>query len=147
EKLTALDEIGTDPERVTFRYYEELPDVLAGLFPKGHQFDFPRDSLRPLPGDPARGYFNKPLHSAFSRAPYLHNASVLTLKELINLADRKPVFFRGENRYDVEAVGLSSPDEKAAKAGDPRLYFRFDTRIAGNANRGHDYPWPRAEVK
>jgi hypothetical protein len=147
EKLTPLDRIGTDPERVTFRYYEELPDVLAGLFPRGHQFDFPRDSLRPLPGDPTRGYFNKPLHSAFSRAPYLHNASVLTLKELINLADRKPVFFRGENRYDVAAVGLSSPDEKDFKSGDPRLYFRFDTRVAGNSNRGHDYPWPRAEVK
>src|SRR5262249_25308728 len=147
ETLTPLDKTGTDPERVTSRYSEELPDVLAGLFPKGHQSDSPRDHLRPLPGDPTRGYFNKPLHSAFSRAPYLHNASVLTLKELINLADRKPVFFRGENRYDVEAVGLWSPEEKDYKVGDPRLYFRFDTRVSGNSNRGHDYPWPRVEVE
>jgi mono/diheme cytochrome c family protein len=147
ETLTPLDRIGTDPERVTFRYYDELPDTLAGLFPEGHQFDFPRDALRPLPGDPTRGYFNKPLHSAFSRAPYLHNASVLTLKELIHLAERRPVFLRGENRYDVEAVGLSSPDARDPGAAVPRLYFRFDTRVAGNSNRGHDYPWPRAEVE
>src|SRR5205823_304751 len=126
ETLTLLDRIGTDPERETFRYYEELPDTLARLFPQGHPFQFPRDALRPLPGDPKRGYFNKPLHSAFSRAPYLHNASVLTLKELIHLAERKPVFFRGKNHYDAGAVGLESPDEKGHQATDPRLYFRFD---------------------
>ncbi len=146
-ELTPLDQIRTDPERVTFRYYEELPDVLAGLFPKGHEFDFPRDELRPRPGDPTRGYLNKPLHSVFSRGPYLHNASVLTLKELIHLEDRRPVFFRGANPYDIEALGLWSPREGDPKAGTPPFYFRFDTRAAGNSNRGHDYPWRRQDVQ
>jgi hypothetical protein len=89
---------------------------------------------------------NKPLHAAFARAPYLHNASVLTLKALINLEDRRAVFFQGENPYDPAALGLTSPREEEWKEGDPKYYFRFDTRVQGNSNAGHDYPWPRGEV-
>ncbi len=48
-ELIALKEIGTDPERVTFRYYEEVPDVLSTYFPKNHPFDFPREELRRSP--------------------------------------------------------------------------------------------------
>ena len=143
-ELTLLAEIKTDPERVTFRYYEQLPDVLATLFPKQHRFDFPRDELQPAPGDPKRGYINKPLHSVFSRAPYLHNASVLSLKALINLEDRQKVFIRGHNTYDPETLGLSAPTDH--KADDYRLYFRYDTGVPGNSNAGHDYPWPREDV-
>jgi mono/diheme cytochrome c family protein len=152
DKLTLLQEIRTDPERVTFRYFEELPDALATWFPANSPFDFPRDVLRPAarksPDDPVeRGYINKPMTSMFSRAPYLHNASVLTLEELINLADRKPVFYRGANSYDTAAVGLSSPGEKDHDPNDKKLYFRFDTAVPGNSNKGHDYPWTREEVR
>jgi hypothetical protein len=31
---------------------------------------------------------------------------------------------------------LLSPDTVSV-----RDYFRYDTRVAGNGNRGHDYPW------
>jgi hypothetical protein len=162
-KVVPLAEIGTDPERVLFRYYEEIPDELSRAFPSSHRFDFPRDKLRPWPPEApivyppdkataerlaqTRGYINKPLVAAFARGPYLHNASVLTLRELINLDERKPVFFRGENLYDADAVGLASPTEEQYRKGSfPTLYFRFDTRDPGNSNRGHDYPWPRSEV-
>lgn len=147
--LTLLADIKTDPERVTFRYYEEIPDALSARFPKNHPFDFPRSELRPAPGDPKRGYWNKPIPSAFSRAPFLHNASVLTLKELIHLDDRKTIFFRGENLYDPEALGLHSPSPDHGKPpkSASKLPFQFDTRVPGNSNRGHDYPWPREDVK
>jgi hypothetical protein len=138
-QLTLLADIKTDPERVTFRYYEEIPDALSATFPKNHPFTFPRDELRPTPGDPKRGYLNKPIPSAFSRAPFLHNASVMTLRELIHLEERQVVFLRGENLYDPEALGL-----KSLPAG--KLRFRFDTRVPGNSNLGHDYPWPREAV-
>src|SRR5262249_33804683 len=151
DKLTLLKDIRTDPERVTFRYFEELPDALSTYFPPNNPFDFPRDALRPpprkSPDDPVeRGVINKPMTSMFSRTPYLHNASVLTLKELINLDDRKPVFYRGANTYDTAAVGLAAPGEKDHDPNDKKLYFRFDTAVPGNSNKGHDYPWARDDV-
>ena len=77
-----------------------------------------------------------PVDGAFLRAPYLHNASVLTLAELINLEPRRTEFYRGRNTYDIERVGFHSPS-----ARDDQRYFRFDTAAPGNSNSGHDYPW------
>lgn len=129
--------LGTDAERVTFRYYEELADHLVAYFPEKHALRPKREDLRPGPLGTVRGYINKPLDSAFARAPFLHNASVLTLAELINLKPRRPLFYRGDNLFDVVDVGLATP-----AAPDARRYFRFDTSERGNSNRGHDYPWP-----
>jgi len=150
--LVPLAEIKTDPERVSFRGFEELPDKLSAYFPKTHPFQFPRDGLRPpvrkSPNDPVqRAFINKRMHAMFSRTPYLHNASVLTLAELINLVDRKTVFYRGQNEYDVKLVGLKAPNEKEHDPNDRRAYFRFDSSLPGNSNRGHDYPWTREDVK
>jgi hypothetical protein len=147
-QLTLLSNIQTDPERVTFRYFEDIPNKLSDYFPQGHPFDFPRNELRPKQRqDPqeevVRGYINKPMPSMFSRAPYLHNASVMTLAELIHLVPRKVVFFRGANEYDPELVGLKAPEKDPANR---RLYFQFDTAAPGNSNKGHDYPWTREEV-
>ncbi|MBV9946516.1 MAG: hypothetical protein JOZ69_06690, partial [Myxococcales bacterium] len=77
-----------------------------------------------------------PIHSAFSHAPFLHNGSVLTLAELINLRPRRDVFYRGRNNYDPVAAGLAASAEPDAKR-----YYRFDTHRQGNSNAGHDYPW------
>jgi hypothetical protein len=152
--IIPLSEIGTDPERVTFRYYGELAGLvhahldvhrqgapyIAIARHKRHPFAFDRMEIYPLPGEEedmeARGYIAGPLDGAFLRAPYLHNASVLTLAELINLEPRREVFYRGRNLYDLERIGYLSP----AKA-DARHYFTFDTTTIGNTNSGHDYPW------
>jgi hypothetical protein len=145
-QMTPLAEVRTDKERVSFRGFEEVPDKLAVYFPKDHPFDFPRDTLRPAPRknpqDPVeRAFINKRMHSAFSRAPYLHNGSVLTLRELINLEPRRDTFYRGANDYDTNRVGLASPGKP-----DADHYFLFDTAVPGNSNKGHDYPWTREEV-
>ena len=97
--------------------------------------------MRPLPpgapGYPSvNGYISYPLEAVFSRAPFLHNGSVPTLAELINLQSRRDVFYRGNNLYDVNWVGLIVPDKP-----DERRYFRYDATARGNSNRGHDYPW------
>jgi hypothetical protein len=132
--------IGTDPNRVAFRHYGELPERLYLLFPSSHPFHFERDEMLPSEADKddmtKRGYVNQPMDSMFLRAPYLHNASVLTLAELINLKKRRDVFYRGDNRYDPVDVGFSSPDQP-----DATHYFKFDTSLPGNSNKGHDYPW------
>ena len=83
------------------------------------------------------GYITGPIDSAFSRAPYLHNASVLTLAELINLKPRRNFFYRGRNLYDTRDLGYKSPGSP-----DTSVYFPFDTSLRGNSNKGHDYPWP-----
>ena len=137
--IIPYEEIATDPRRVTFRYFDELPQQIFEVFqnyPGDHPFKFPREELRPGPLGTRKGYITKPLNSVFARAPYLHNASVLTLAELINLRPRRAVFYRGQAIYDPENVGLLSPD-----APDKIHYFKFDTSLDGNSNLGHDYPW------
>ena len=109
-------------------------------FPAKHPFHFPRDKIRPEPGQEnnlaIRGYVNSPMDGIFLRGPYLHNASVLTLAGTINLKKRRDVFYRGRNDYDPVDVGFLSPD-----APNRNSYFKFDTSMRGNSNKGHDYPW------
>lgn len=139
-EVIPLSEIGTDPERVMFRHYGEMPDALYAYFPKEHPFAFDRGDVFPQPENAGnlsiRGYVAGPIDGAYLRAPFLHNASVLTLAELINLEPRRPAFYRGWNTYDTERAGFASPS-----ARDKLRYFRFDTSAPGNSNAGHDYPW------
>jgi hypothetical protein len=136
-EIAPLDQIKTDPERVTYRYYDRLSDKLYAFFPDGHPFKFKREDLRPGPAGNIAGYINAPIDSAFSRAPFLHNASVLTLAELIGLKPRRNVFYRGANAYDPLDVGLESPTQS-----DSIHYFKLDCSKPGNSNQGHDFPWP-----
>jgi hypothetical protein len=148
-QVTPLAQIGTDGERVLFRHYGELAGRLFGLLPDKHPFHFARADIWPQPGEEddvaGRGYVNAPLDGMFMRAPYLHNASVLTLAELVNLKKRRNVFYRGRNSYDPVDLGYRSPETP-----DARIYFKYDTSVRGNSNKGHDYPWayddPRRDV-
>ena len=136
EQVIAADKIGTDPERVSFRYYDILGDVMYEHFPPGHPLKPKREDIRPGPLGRTHGYITTTLESVYARAPYLHNGSVNTLAELLNLKPRRPLFYRGDNIYDPTDVGLIAPDQP-----DPKRYFQFDTTRPGNSNRGHDYPW------
>jgi hypothetical protein len=136
DEVVPIEEIGTDPERVNFRYRDTLPDSLVAYFPERNPLRPKREDLRPGPLGTTRGYLNTPIHSAFSHVPLLHNGSVLTLAELINLRPRRPVFYRGDNLYDPDDAGLIAADKP-----DVRRYYRFDTQKVGNSNAGHDYPW------
>ena len=119
-----------------FRFYEELPDALVAGFPNKHPLRPRREDLRPGPRGKVHGYLNAPIHAVFAHAPYLHNGSVMTLAELINLRPRKTLFYRGDHLYDPQDAGLLAPER-----ADTRHYFRFDTGKLGNGNYGHDYPW------
>jgi hypothetical protein len=83
------------------------------------------------------GYANAPLDGLWLRAPYLHNGSVPTLADLLEPADRRPkIFYRGYDVYDAVRMGfVSTVAEEGA-----RKYFRYDTRLSGNGNQGHDGP-------
>jgi hypothetical protein len=82
------------------------------------------------------GYANHPLDGIWLRAPYLHNGSVPTLRDLLSPAAQRPTtFFRGYDVYDRRSVGFVStvPEEGG------RQFFLYDTAQPGNSNSGHEY--------
>jgi mono/diheme cytochrome c family protein len=81
------------------------------------------------------GYANSPLDGVWLRAPFLHNGSVPTLRDLLEPAANRPkIFYRGYDVYDPKRVGFIT--SIATEGG--RKYFRFDTSLPGNGNAGHE---------
>jgi cytochrome c peroxidase len=81
------------------------------------------------------GYVNMPLDGIWLRAPYLHNGSVPTLRDLLKRADDRPQeFYRGNDVYDSKNVGFLSTVENDSGG---RKFFLYNTTIPGNGNRGH----------
>src|SRR4029077_15401084 len=85
------------------------------------------------------GYANSPLDGIWLRAPYLHNGSVPTLRDLLNPAkDPDPAkarpggFYRGYDVFDKQKVGFLSDFSRFDEEGrskdepdNPRKYFKF----------------------
>jgi mono/diheme cytochrome c family protein len=81
------------------------------------------------------GYASMPLDGIWLRAPYLHNGSVPTLRDLLKPPEERPaVFWRGYDVYDYDNVGFVSSGADAERAG-----FRYDTGARGNSRQGHTY--------
>lgn len=72
-----------------------------------------------------------PLAGVWATGPYLHNGSVPTIYEVLSPDDRREVFWTGGRTLDLDRLGYASEEA-------PGL-FRFDTRLPGNGNGGHDY--------
>jgi hypothetical protein len=82
------------------------------------------------------GYANMPLDGIWLRAPYLHNGSVPTLRDLMEPAENRPkVFYRGYDVFDPQKVGFVSDLPEPAGV----RFFKFDTALPGNASSGHLY--------
>jgi len=76
-----------------------------------------------------------PLDGLWLRAPYLHNGSVPDLRALLETAAARPTtFYIGYDVYDWHRVGFVSDSARASAKG-----WRFDTRLRGNGNGGHEY--------
>ena len=121
-----IEEIRTDPERLN-SFTKELSDKMNTLGTgKAWKFSHFRKS---------NGYSSMPLDGVWLRAPYLHNGSVPTLRDLLKPSEERPaVFWRGYDFYDYEAVGFVASGPGAEREG-----FRFDTSARGNGRQGHDY--------
>src|SRR3546814_4631588 len=78
--------------------------------------------------------YNPPfLDGLWLRAPYLHNGSVPTLRDLLEPPAQRPmVFWRGYDLYDPVDVGFVSQGPEAERIGN-----RHDTRGRHNGNGGH----------
>jgi hypothetical protein len=113
------------------------------------------------------GYANLPLDGIWLRAPYLHNGSVPTVRDLLEPAENRPkIFYRGYDVIDQQRLGfVSDVAEEGGAENGGRKFFGYETqcvggpascagernpenrhddnvcvpgRWAGNSNRGHD---------
>src|SRR3546814_17353322 len=76
-----------------------------------------------------------PLDGLWLRAPYLHNGSVPTLRDLLKPAAARPkAFWRGDDVYDPVNVGFVTN----VPAREGVEFFRYDTTVPGNSNAGHE---------
>ena len=88
---------------------------------------------QPAPFPTASEYRAVPLDGLWLRAPYLHNGSVPSLRDLLELpASRPSRFWRGYDVYDPVKVGFVSDGAEAAGVGS-----LHDTTAPGNSNAGH----------
>ena len=137
------DEIRTDKYRLD-SYTSELASAQNTFFA-----GYPLEDSEACPGDPGsenyparftrfkktQGYASMPLDGLWLRAPYLHNGSVPNLKALLMRPEQRPkVFWIGYDVYDYDSVGFVTAGRQAEAQG-----WKYDTRIAGNSNQGHEY--------
>ncbi len=81
------------------------------------------------------GYIAAFLDGIWLRAPYLHNGSVPTLRDLLEpVAQRPKVFYRGYDLYDPVKVGFVVDGDEAKRIG-----TRYDVNAKGGGNQGHSY--------
>ncbi len=131
-KVTPIEEINTDPHRLDSYTYELTSNqntLYAGISFQGKDQRF-KDFRK------TNGYANMPLDGVWLRAPYLHNGSVPTMKDLLEKPENRPqVFYRGNDVFNQENLGFVS--DVSQENG--KNYFKFDTTLAGNSNSGHLY--------
>jgi hypothetical protein len=125
-QVTPIAELGTDPERVN----SFSPALAAKMNTLGAGRPWKFSHFRKTDG-----YAAMPLDGVWLRAPYLHNGSVPTIRDLLEKPENRPsVFWRGYDVYDYKSLGFISSGTEADTAG-----FRYDTSVRGNSNAGHVY--------
>ncbi len=126
-QVEPLDTIGTDPYRLN-SYTQTFAFNQYGLYPDSpFRFSHFRKT---------NGYANHPLDGLWLRAPYLHNGSVPTMRDLLDPPELRPkLFYRGYDVYDQGRLGFVSN----VPAADGQVFTRYDTSVPGNANSGHLY--------
>jgi hypothetical protein len=126
-QVEPIGAIGTDPYRLN-SYTLTFASNQYGLYPESpYRFTHFRKT---------NGYANHPLDGIWLRAPYLHNGSVPTLRDLLDAPESRPkAFYRGYDVYDQVKLGFVSD----VPAADGQIYTRYDTTVPGNANSGHVY--------
>ncbi len=126
-QIEPIEKIGTDPFRL---------NAYTLVFASNQYSLYPNSPYRFTHFRKTNGYANQPLDGIWARAPYLHNGSVPTLRDLLEPAAARPkVFYRGYDVFDQAKVGFRSdvPEENGRK------YSKYDTAVAGNGNGGHEY--------
>lgn len=125
-QVTPVAQVGTDPERL---------EAFSPLLAQAINTPDPNHPWKLSHFQTTNGYLNIPLDGVWLRAPYLHNGSVPSLRDLLEPPDQRPTsFIRGYDVYDYTNVGFVSSGPNAVRAG-----WRYDARAPGNSNQGHAY--------
>lgn len=120
-----IEEVGTDRHRLDM--WTEAAAKRYNEYAAGYPWDFDQFVK-------TNGYVAVPLDGLWLRAPYLHNGSVPTLEALLEPSAKRPtVFYRGYDVYNRKRTGFIHRGEQARRFG-----FRYDTRVKGNSNVGHE---------
>jgi mono/diheme cytochrome c family protein len=124
EELVPVDEVGTDPAYDASQDEEFNRRVRATAIGK-------------LYAETRTGhtYVARPLLGARLRFPYLHNASVPSLRALLEPPERRPATFwvGADAPLDEEGCGYGAGEPRGPRAQ------RRDTSLDGNRARGHSY--------
>jgi hypothetical protein len=140
-----IENLGTDRNRLD-AFTHELAAKFKTKLGRGYDWQF-RQFRTTI------GYSNMPLGGIWLRAPYLHNGSVRTLRDLLkkptcrpNLSDkeceedklkaRPDEFCRGNDAYDWENIGFQSDLSKDVCEG--QGFFWYDTK-AGDEYDEEEY--------
>jgi hypothetical protein len=124
--VVPIDEIQTDPARLNSYTYDTNSNQNTLFAGTPYRFTHFRKT---------NGYANQPLDGLWLRAPYLHNGSVPTVRDLLDPPAQRPqTFYRGNDLIDAKKLGFVSDvsDQK-------HPYFLYNTKLPGNSNSGHNY--------
>ncbi len=123
-QVVPIGEIGTD-RALLDHWTSDSHSANAGLN---------RDQAEMVKGN---GYMAAPLNGVWLRGPYLHNASVPTVRDLLQPpALRSQKFYRGNDLVDSANVGFVSTE---AEEKGRRQFAPVDTSRPGMGNAGHLY--------
>jgi hypothetical protein len=81
-------------------------------------------------------YESRVMEGVWAAAPYLHNASVPTLADLLKPASERPKAFKVGPRYDIENVGLAVEQDKF---GYTLKTTDCGDRSSGDSRCGHEF--------
>lgn len=129
-KVVPIENIGTDRHRLDSYTYDVAVNQNMIFAEYGDErFSHFRKTF---------GYANSPLDGIWLRAPYLHNGSVPTLRDLLQPSAKRPkTFYRGYDVYDQKNLGFVT--DVAEENG--KKFFLYDTdekKEPGNSNQGHE---------
>ncbi len=131
-KTTPVAEIGTDRHRFDNYTYDLMLNqstLYAGNAEERFQ-NFRKSD----------GYANMPLDGLWLRAPFLHNGSVPSLRDLLKKpAERPAMFYRGYTVYDPVDLGFVSRPDQIPDAAKSQL-FCYAANAAGLAQCGANAP-------
>lgn len=112
--------------RVSEEAYER--EHLEGMEPELEAGRYPGEWRNPS----TNAFVAKPLHGVWASAPYLHNGSVRTLRELLMPpAERPAAFWVGSIEYEPYDLGYKNEQTYYAT--------ELDTTQLGNSQLGHDF--------
>jgi hypothetical protein len=122
----ALEEVGTDKNRLDS--WNKDAAIAANKVVKEMRIE-----RRGLVEETLKGYVASFLDGIWLRAPYLHNGSVPTLRDLLEPVERRPkIFYRGYDLYDPANVGFVTQGPEAERVGS-----KYDVSQKGGGNMGH----------